>query len=349
VISESPFNEMFQTITRSRNLVFAYKTLFKIKISNIIREIKDVSLFVRFLVGLFKIGFITIKFLTKLGLMVGGVFISWHLIAQKLGIMPKKQVTKNEQIKLDNKTKDFVIEYLTKQKDGNEIFSIKRNSSVFRLAVLLIQYCLKAGGYDVTNQDRVEMTPEWEKKTPQGQVNFNYDPKYDYLYTSKGKNELNKKRQDWSRSKNTPLTKNSTKVKLNFKWGYFDENTDKMIKSFQKDHNLTPNGLVGKQTITAILSDLENGKMDTIKNFSGHKLTNKEEEYLYTKDVEKQQIELQKIELSKLQEEYNKQKNESIKNIKRMSENVDFVNQFSAEEWDKKMKELETLEESVIK
>ena len=353
-ISESPFKNLFEYAGRKRTILSVYNRLFRIKFANIVKKIKDVGVLAKFLVWLLKKGFITIKFLTKLGLMVGGVFVSWYVIAKKLGIKevenPYKKIA---QERLNSATKNFVIDYLKEQKSLNPIYSLNSaESSRFRLPILLIQFCLKAGGYDVTNKEMTESTPEWEKKTPQGQVNFNYKPKYDYLYTPQGKTELENKRLNWKKSKKSILTKDFTKEKLPFKWGYFDQNMDTMIKKFQKNHNLKSNGVIDNSTLSSLISDLQSGKMNSIKNYSSHKLTEEEQRYLYFKDVEKEELkqyELLKIERKQLDEEYLKKKNEYDKSMVNRLDDVEHTIELPVDQWEKMMLELDNLYSDTIK
>lgn len=313
--------ELLELLSSKGFRVAALTKLFIVKMKLIVLAAKDINLFTKVLFWLVKKGYLTTKFLLKFGLMIGGVFYSWYKIAEILGIKEKGESINSleeTQEKLNNQTKDFTLGVLTEIKSDNFVLSLEKNKNFFSLPVLLIQFCLKAGGYDITNEEKAVATPAWEKRTPQGYINFNYDPKFDYLYKPDGKYELEKKRENWERAKKDILTKDFTKVKIPFKWGYFDENMKKMVVNYQKKNKLDDDGIIGQKTISSIISNLKSNKFNGIKNYSGHKLTTSEEESLFKKDLETQQRLDEKIELEQLQKAFEQQKEKLSADMERM-------------------------------
>lgn len=254
----------------SKSASTAYK-LTKLKVISIMNSISDINLFCKVLIWLVNKGLISAKFITKFGLTIGGIFYSWSVIAEKLGIKESggKPTTKSPQKKLDNETNYLAMSVFDTYMSKSSIISIDQKN-YFSLPTLLIQYSLKGGGYDKV-----------------------------------GKNKL-------------PL-----------KWGYYDENTKKIVESYQKDMGLNPDGVVGPKTFSKLISDIKNNEFGQLINYSGHKLTPEEEKRLFKMDVEKQS----KISESKLQKEFEKQNNKIKQDIKLMEDEY-FIETLSREKLD---------------
>jgi hypothetical protein len=254
----------------SKSASTAYK-LTKLKVISIMNSISDINLYCKVLIWLVNKGLISTKFITKFGLTIGGIFYSWSVIAEKLGIKESggKPTTKSPQKKLDNETNYLAMSVFDTYMSKSSIISIDQKN-YFSLPTLLIQYALKGGGYDKV-----------------------------------GKNKL-------------PL-----------KWGYYDENTKKIVESYQKDMGLNPDGVVGPKTFSKLISDIKKNKFGQLINYSGHKLTPEEEKRLFNMDVEKQS----KISESKLQKEFEKQNNKIKQDIKLMEDEY-FIETLSREKLD---------------
>jgi peptidoglycan hydrolase-like protein with peptidoglycan-binding domain len=70
----------------------------------------------------------------------------------------------------------------------------------------------------------------------------------------------------------------STNKETTFNYGYYDNNTKIAVENYQRMKKIIPvDGIVGKNVLGSMLSDIESGKYKTIKNFKTLKLT--EDEY----------------------------------------------------------------------
>jgi hypothetical protein len=230
---------------------------------------------------LFKAGYLTTSFLFKTVLIMGGVGISWYGILKLFNMLPKelgiKEVTKNfSNVNL------LITTSLKSLAENDDRLDIKLKN-MFNPSVLLLQYALIAGKYNVTDKVDYSKTPNWKKKTDDGKINFNYDPKFDYLYKPENKTELDLKLRDWNKFKKQTLLSSGNKSTIlpSKGFGYFDENTKQMVELFQKRNGLRIDGVAGKEVLNKICLDVENKKYGEIRNYA-----NKNLKSLFDKEID---------------------------------------------------------------
>lgn len=273
-------------------------------------RIKNPKLIVDFINWLIKKGVVATKFLSTTIFTIGGVSFTWDMIAPMFGLGCKKTFSwgemvgsfgyktvgqglewvqpftktkdqckeqhakillselKKEAEKMKNNLNEFTATILNQLIKNNIIFS-KSDYYNFDMRVIFIQLFLNSFLQKVNIQNYSE-TPKWEKKTKEGYVNFNYDPKYDYLYRPENKEKLDKLRVSFSKAPK----KNK---KITFQWGRFGDNTSNAIKQYQKQNRLEVDGVANLETLKMMLSDCKIGKYGQIKNVTGLNLLNSKE------------------------------------------------------------------------
>jgi peptidoglycan hydrolase-like protein with peptidoglycan-binding domain len=96
---------------------------------------------------------------------------------------------------------------------------------------------------------------------PKGDVDLSFKNKGQIKY--KGKSDKNVVAWD-----EMPETNKGVKT-VNFKWGYFDNNTKESVETYQIKNDLTPDGIAGPKTLNKIISDLKLKKYGPMQNTSG--------------------------------------------------------------------------------
>jgi peptidoglycan hydrolase-like protein with peptidoglycan-binding domain len=276
--------KFIKALNESKMVNLAYWKMVRIKIRKIIMG-ESPSYFVRFLVWLVEKGILSVKFLLKFGLIIGGIFYSWYKIADWLGIKPKgegneiKDISKYDFVELN------VLNYLRNMEKSGFSWSIK-NSKTDLPQVAAIQYALYAGGYFTP------MDPPSYKLT-NGVLSFSSSKniKNVKIYNVAGRlmDNLNNDKNDNFSSKNK-LTKgvyilkitntngteqtikityagdeykayNFGKVTNKVKWGHYDEYTKNAVENYQEKNSLSVDGVAGKNTIKSLISDIEKNKI----------------------------------------------------------------------------------------
>ena len=110
-------------------------------------------------------------------------------------------------------------------------------------------------------------------------------------------------------------------VNSSFKWGYYDKYTENVIKKYQKNKGLNPDGVCGNDTLESLLEDSK--KFDKINNYGNISLDSKSMKLAIeqaSSQIEKNQLEWEKknesqVTKEEVQVELNKQKGKKIKEI----------------------------------
>lgn len=98
---------------------------------------------------LIKSGYLLFSFLFKLGLYIGGVYVTWAQIAEKLGIKQLGQDVVKDGVKaVNDDLKPIIIEGLNDSVKNNQTYSEKTFKNYFSLNVFYIQLFLYYGDYD---------------------------------------------------------------------------------------------------------------------------------------------------------------------------------------------------------
>jgi len=176
-------------------------------------------------------------------------------------------------------------------------------STFYMYEVLYIQYLLQYLGYNKFTEEYWEMVDTWVKISkpevnnylgyeipPQNDVPglTSYDPmggigaarKASGLpatgYKSSDKENLTLKQ--------TPVKK-TRKTNIEFKWGYYDNNTEKVIKEYQKAKKLKVDGGCGVNTLNRMLVSINNVKKE-IPNYGNVNLSPEEIKNIRNKTIE---------------------------------------------------------------
>jgi len=218
-----------------------------------------------------------------------------------------------KQIVLDNL--DLIIK-------GNLILNKKDYESRYTLQTLAIQIVLKNLGFTKYTKTTYTMkmsdgtTKKVERQKPQKGYQpglspediERFGPKYDPsgglgsslkqsgLPTSGNPLKDKEIRAKQLELNKQPVAKTET-VDINFKWGYYDLDTEMSVKEFQIKNGLTPDGIIGKNTANKLLE-----KIKTFSTINDYGLTGK----LTKEKIEKIQNETLKF--------INSQKNKSLDN-----------------------------------
>jgi len=285
-----------------------YWKIIRAKIRSIIVG-ESPSYFVRFLVWLVEKGVLSVKFLLKWGLIIGGVFYSWYKIAGWLGIKPKGEEGAVEELSKDDFIELNVLTYLKNMEKSGFSWSVK-NSKTDLPQVAAIQYALYSGGYFETSN-----SPSY--KVTNGILKFtsSKDVKNVKVYSTAGRlmDEINNISNDFS-SKNKldkgiyilKITykngKTDTKKlnyagsgyeaynfgtisQLNAKWGFYDEDTKIAVENYQKENGLYVDGVAGKDTIKSLISKIEKNKINNFLSTDSISRYNFNKEVIINNDV----------------------------------------------------------------
>jgi len=195
---------------------------------------------------------------------------------------------------------------------------------------LLLQNALKYFGfsYFVPDENKVKKTVEtgkkWNKEKCEAKL-FDMDmyalsqhPECDQYFKSNKK--ISKETEKILNSK--PLNSSDYRPEdygqtIQFKWGYYNKDTENMVKEFQKQYNLVVDGIAGKNTFKKIKNLVENLGDKSIPDYTKFSWTTKEIEKLRKEVIEKlkstQDKSQENLTEEQVQESFNQQK-DSIAN-----------------------------------
>jgi len=191
-------------------------------------------------------------------------------------------------------------------------------SKTYMLEVLYIQYLLKYLGYTEYTEEYIEYLDTWVKQSKPKKSNIpvqneipgitSYDTqggigqaRASSQLPVTGNKKLDSEKVGELMNVKTPITK-KRKVKVNFKYGYYDVGTKKLIEMYQKDRNLKSDGVCGENTLKRMLKSI-NQVSKTIPNYNNVDLSPKEIEGIRKKTID---------ELKKLKDQYDSVSKEQL-------------------------------------
>lgn len=164
---------------------------------------------------------------------------------------------------LKDQTFDHIYEYgYSYKSDKNNLMTFYNASDIKKVSVYTVGASLKAQ-YD--NKDKKEQFSFQVDKTL-NTVGILVIEMFD------GKKQTRK--QFFGGVYNHASTPVDKIVKFNY--GYFDENTEKALKQFQKEKNLTVDGIFGKQTASVMLNEMNANKYGDVSNYANLQITDSE-------------------------------------------------------------------------
>lgn len=245
--------------------------------------------------------------------------------------------------------KDIVVMSLEQIIKSNLTFSEKNFKNTFMYEVVFIQYVLKKLGiksdqkvasysYDSKNmilnfQNAEEISSvkvysvygrEMASKNNDEKTNILVDmsklQEGVYIVNITLSDDTKRNFKIFSLKKSSPAY-NLGAVNSSFKWGYYDKYTENVIKKYQKNRGLNPDGVCGNDTLESLLEDSK--KFDKINNYGNISLDSKSMKLAIeqaSSQIEKNQLEWEKknesqVTKEEVQEELNKQKGKKIKEI----------------------------------
>jgi hypothetical protein len=245
--------------------------------------------------------------------------------------------------------KDIVVMSLEQIIKSNLTFSEKNFKNTFMYEVVFIQYVLKKLGiksdqkvasysYDSKNmilnfQNAEEISSvkvysvygrEMASKNNDEKTNILVDmsklQEGVYIVNITLSDDTKRNFKIFSLKKSSPAY-NLGAVNSSFKWGYYDKYTENVIKKYQKNRGLNPDGVCGNDTLESLLEDSK--KFDKINNYGNISLDSKSIKLAIeqaSSQIEKNQLEWEKknesqVTKEEVQEELNKQKGKKIKEI----------------------------------
>ena len=218
-------------------------------------------------------------------------------------------------------------------------------SKIYMYEVLYIQYLLQYLGYNKFTEEYSEMIDTWVKISKPEVSNYlgyeippqndvpgltSYDPsggigaarKASGLpatgYKSSDKENLTLKQ--------IPVKK-TRKANIEFKWGYYDDKTEKVIREYQKAKNLLVDGSCGVNTLNRMLVSINNVKKE-IPNYGNVNLSPEEILKIRNKTIEemnKLKTEWESISEETIKIELEKQKDAIQKKTEDEIENLEFT------------------------
>jgi len=246
--------------------------------------------------------YLPVKFLTTMGLTIGGVFFTWDAIGKGLGLcnpasLKMLLLADKEWMKKIGEIGSYlqpftdpceqenaIKELLSKEKEGTKgiilprlkfienqqntlILSDENYSNIESLETMSVQIALTALGYTkfteiksviskVPYYEPISDKPEIEFKTNSGAGMYNdYDPSGGIGraraqtpgLASTGSIKSDKEATQKLVYRDVPVEEKKV-VDVKFKWGYYDYNTDMVVREFQKKNGLSVDGNVGVNT-----------------------------------------------------------------------------------------------------
>lgn len=277
----------------------------KLVIEGLKKEIKDlmsITMMHRLIYYMVSKAYLPVKFLTTMGLTIGGVFFTWDAIGKGLGLcnpaaLKMLLLADKEWMKKIGEIGSYlqpftdpceqekaIKELLSKEKEGTKgiilprlkfienqqntlILSDENYSNIESLETMSVQIALTALGYTkfteiksviskVPYYEPISDKPEIEFKTNSGAGRYNdYDPSggigraraQTTGLASTGSIKSDKEATQKLVYRDVPVEEKKV-VDVKFKWGYYDYNTDMVVREFQKKNGLSVDGSVGVNT-----------------------------------------------------------------------------------------------------
>lgn len=334
----------------------AFWRLMRGKLKKTIAEY-DIFYFVRAIIYLVDKGLLLSSFLLRFGIVVAGVWWSWKQIADILGITNRendpinKQMTESEKLKMGlinlvQAAIDKNYVYSEKYKDvnlpivglfqvllqgyGNEphiVSGVASTNNIIKLSNTSKIKEIKAysvAGKEVAKVSNTDKKNNLSLKLP-GKGVYIFMSTYNDNSTGKGKfvYDPNLKGTTYS---NFDIV--SDKTEKYFKWGYYTPKTFSAVSEFQKEKNLSVDGVIGGETMKKLLLSLKNKNADNLlKELStwGIDFSDSIKTAVIQKEPTKEQI----------QEAYDKQKSQVSDSLDTAYENQYFKIKERADSLDK--------------
>lgn len=295
---------------QARLLGLTYLGMVRKLIKDFIFDIASTSKIVTFIFWLVKKGYLIAKFTSEMGLVIGGTFLTWDAIADKLGLCNSVQLSGLKQsdykiLKILGVVGEYTQPYTEgcKSDEGAKILkqleeTLLTNSNRIKMSleslitagttfttdfsayklpeVALLQYVLYYLGFsyiipkqqevDKNVQKGVKFTKEQCMGMMLGSIDMyklSQHPECNQ-YINPNKN-ISKETETILKAK--PLNTNNKYdygKNVTFKWGYYDKQTEDMVKEFQTKYKVAggADGKLGKNTLV---------KMQSIVNGLGNK------------------------------------------------------------------------------
>jgi hypothetical protein len=267
---------VLQTIAKGGKLAIkAAKTLVKKGFGFILQSI-DLFAATRLIMWAIKKGYLLSSALFKMAIYMGGVGISWFAVAKILGIQTPLDAQEKSKTKALSVSDEMKLAFRGLKEFKVGISENENNDNAF---TVFLQYFLMAYGWNKSVDVTQRLTPDKLNSL------YNYNPNK----KSKSESDLNKKgyvSYDELLSKKSNLDVKPLKLR----YGVFDYATKKSVMTFQYAKGLKPDGIVGKNTLSYILDEMNTNKKNISNPYYGNneKLTLEVEKAFnkYTKEAE---------------------------------------------------------------
>lgn len=265
--------------------------LIRTKLKNTIAKY-DVFYFVRAIIYLVDKGLLLSSFLLRFGIVIAGVWWSWKQIADILGITQRSEDPIDKKMSEAEKLKSGLINLIQTAINKNYVYS-EKYKNVNQPIVALFQILLQGYG------DKPDMVTGVASANKTVKLSNTSKIKSITVYSALGKEVakvLNTDKKDNLSlklpGKGTFIFKsvyndNSTgtgkftfspelggaylnfdivsdKSEKYFKWGYYTPKTTSAVSEFQKEKNLSVDGVIGGETMKKLLLVLKNKNADTL-------------------------------------------------------------------------------------
>lgn len=296
--------QMIEWLTRKRNIISSYTRAFKLTIKDFIKKY-DIFRVTKLILWLVKIGLLPVKYLLKpifkfvfkLARGLVPVYVTWAMIADKLGI---KQIEESKILKDMELTEK--IGYRFSKIDPSQIITVK-NGNTYNQDVLLLQLVLIHLGFNVPNTIKKPIfkfeNGELLVKDSTSIKNFKIfniaGQQVDFVENKNKSNMLKSKKIDKDGVfivKVTDINGNSSQLKIfkgkenkidfslynfnptttpiNPKWGVLDKITENMIKRYQEKNKMEINGSFDSKLRNDIVKKISiQKKITRVRNNSG--------------------------------------------------------------------------------
>ena len=242
-----------QMIAKGGKLAYeATKTLLKKFYTGLIEKMQ-LTAATRFIMWCVRSGYLLSSALFKIGLVMGGVGLTWYAIAKMLGVKtPFDATDDNDTFNYRPTVQKQMMDTFKALEVLNQQISEKSNNN--NSFTVFLQYFLMSYGWNKS----VNVSQPLDADKLNSLYNYNPNKK------SKSESDLNKK--GYVAYDELLAQKSNLDIKpLKFRYGTFDFNTKKAVMTYQYAKGLKPDGVVGKYTLRQIISDMKTNKKE-IKN-----------------------------------------------------------------------------------
>ncbi len=275
----------------------AFWRLIRTKLKKTIAEY-DVFYFVRAIIYLVDKGLLLSSFLLRFGIVIAGVWWSWKQIADFLGITQGSEDQINKKMSESEKLKIGLINLIQTAINKNYVYS-EKYKNVNQPIVALFQILLQGYGdkpdmvtgvasanktVKLSNTSKIKSITVYSALGKEVAKVLNTDKKNNLSLKLPGKGTFIFKSVYNDNSTGTgKFTFSpelggaylnfdivSDKSEKYFKWGYYTPKTASAVSEFQKEKNLSVDGVIGGETMKKLLLVLKNKNADTLlKELSG--------------------------------------------------------------------------------